>query len=271
MTRGFLYTAFGERYLQEARISARSVKRHHPDTLVCLVTDLHLEPDGEFDVIQPITPASDSEIFAPLDTGAYYRKIEQFGRSPFDLTVYLDSDTFVTAPLDGLFDLLLRFDLLVTLDGNAEVNYAFEQTDEPFTRIPKAFGCFNAGVLAYRKSPQTLDFFQQWSRNYQQHVQRHTVNDQPAFRLTLFESSLRYHILPVTFNWFSWIPYFIPSGGRIMIMHGRNPWLFQWASHLDAPTATVVGRSPLKHRAIVFAARVLHWLSRRRLLPKPRL
>ncbi len=43
----------------------------------------------------------------------------------------------------------------------------------------------------------------------------------------LFQSQVRYHVLPVTYNWFSWIPYFIPSGGRVMVMHGRNPWLFK--------------------------------------------
>ncbi len=270
MTSGFLYTAFGAKYAAEARVSARSLKAADPAAKTCLITDQEMAPDAEFDIVLPITSASGREAFAALDSGAYYRKIEQFARSPFDRTVYLDSDTFVCGPLGGLFDLLDRYDLLVTLDGNAEANYRFEQTEAPFTSIPKEFGCLNTGVLAFRKSEAAGRFFTRWSENHRQHVERHTVNDQPAFRLALWESDLRYHVLPVTFNWFSWIPYFIPSGGRVMVMHGRNPWLFRWARHLDAKTATIVGRVSWKHQLIFHAARVLHWLSRRGIISPPK-
>lgn len=270
-TRGFLYTAFGAKYIAEARISAKSVKQADPSAKICVVTDEPLKPDAEFDIILPITPPDAVEQFADLDTGAYYRKIEQFGRSPFDSTIYLDSDTYVTGSLKGLFDLLDHYDLLVTMDGNAEVNYRFEQTEAPFTSIPKEFGAFNCGVLCYRKNSKTRAFFERWRDNHLKYVQHHTVNDQPGFRLTLFETDVRYHVLPVVFNWFSWIPFFIPSGGRVTVMHGRNPWMFRWAKHLDAETAKIVGPVSLKHQAIYHAARILHWLSRKGIIPPPRL
>ncbi len=271
MTRGFLYTAFGAKYVEEARVSARSVKRADPTAKICVVTDQAMQPDAEFDVVLPITSASSNETYAALDSGAYYRKIEQFARSPFERTVYLDSDTFVTNPLTDLFELLEHYDLLVTPDGNAEVNYAFEQKEAPFTTIPKAFGAFNTGVFAFRKSEAALSFLQSWQQNHKTHVRKHTTNDQPAFRLSLYQSNVRYHVLPVTYNWFSWIPYFIPSGGRVMVMHGRNPWLFKWAREFDAPTATIVGRTSWKHQSMVLAARVLHWLSRKGILSRPKL
>ncbi len=268
-SRGFLYTAFGAKYVAEARISARSVKRADPDAKICVVTDQAMQPDAEFDIVLPITAAATNETYAALDSGAYYRKIEQFARSPFDRTIYLDSDTYVTAPLTEVFDLLERYDLLVTPDGNAEVNYRFEQTEAPFTSIPKAFGAFNTGVFAFRKSDAALGFLRRWQQNHEAHVRQHTTNDQPGFRLSLYQSDVRYHVLPVTYNWFAWIPYFIPSGGRVMVMHGRNPWLFRWAKHFDAPTATIVGRTSWKHQWMVRVARVLHWLSRRGLISKP--
>ncbi len=271
LSNGFLYTAFGEKYMAEARISARSVKRADPTAKICVVTDLDLLPGAEFDIVLPMTPPDAVENFALQDSGAYYRKIPQFLRSPFERTVYLDSDTFVTGPLGGLFDLLDRYDLLVAPDGNAEVNYRFEQTEVPFTSIPKEFGAFNAGVLAFRKNELTDHFFQQWQENYQRHVRPHTVNDQPALRLTLFQTDACYHVLPVTFNWISWIPYFIPSGGRVMVMHGRNPWLFRWAHHLDAETATIMGPVSLKHQLIYYVAKVLHWLSRKGIIKRPEL
>ena len=271
MTQGYLYTAFGERYVSEARISAASLKSVSKCAQVCLITDQPIAPGGEFDIVLPITSGASDEHYAKLDRGAYYRKIDQFVRSPFDQTIYLDSDTYISCPLEGLFTLLDRYELLVTLDGNAEVNYAFEQTVAPFSSIPKEFGCFNTGVLAYRKSPRTHAFFQQWSSHHQNLASQHTVNDQPAFRLTLFESDIRYHTLPVIFNWFSWIPFYIPSGGSVAIMHGRNPWLFRWAKHFKAPTSIIVGPISLKHQFIYYAARLLHWLSRRKIIRQPRL
>ena len=97
------------------------------------------------------------------------------------------------------------------------------------------------------------------------------MNDQPALRYTLFHSDIRYHVLPVTFNWFSWIPNYIPSGGKVTIMHGRNPWLFRWAHHFTAETSTIVGPFSLKLQFIYFFARFLHWLSRHKILPGPKL
>ena len=160
---------------------------------------------------------------------------------------------------------------LVTPDGNAEVNYAFEQQKEPFSSIPPAFGAFNTGVFAFRKSPASLEFLRLWQQNHETHVRQHTTNDQPAFRLSLFQSQVRYHVLPVTYNWFSWIPYFIPSGGRVMVMHGRNPWLFKRAREFDAPTATIVGSISWRHQWMLWSAKVLHWLSRRGIISRPEL
>lgn len=271
MTRGFLYTAFGDRYVAEARRSAASLRKAGNTEKICLITDAKVEPGAEFDIVLPITAASANESYAPHDSGAYYRKIGQFMRSPFDLTLYIDSDTFITQPLNGIFDLLERFDLMVTLDGNAEVNYRFEQIAPPFSDIPKEFGCFNTGVLAYRKSPATELFFQQWSDNYETLVKPHTVNDQPALRYTLYHSDLRYHVLPVIFNWFSWIPNYIPSGGSVAIMHGRNPWLFHWAKHFKGETSTIVGPFSLKLQGIYYLARILHWLTRHKLISGPKL
>ena len=269
-SRGFLYTAFGAAYVEEARVSARSVRQVNPEAKICIVTDEPVIAGEEFDMVLPITPPGEVETFARLDSGAYYRKIDQFARSPFDRTIYLDSDTYVTGSLAGLFDLLDRYEMLVTHDGNAEANYRFEQTETPFTSIPKEFGCINTGVLAYRNGGRAQAFFTRWKENHVLHVQHRTVNDQPAMRLTLFESDLRYHILPITYNWFSWIPCFIPSGGKVVVIHGRNRWLFKWAAGLEARTASVFGPMSWRHLRLYYAAKILNWLSRKGIIGKPR-
>jgi hypothetical protein len=270
MTRGFLYVSFGCKYVAEARLSAASVRASNPDARICMITDLALEPDNLFDIVLPITSPLGLEKYAPKDSGAYYRKIAQIGRTPFDRTIYLDSDTFVTGSLSEMFDLLEHYDILIAPDSSAEANFGFEQTEAPFATVPKAFGVFNTGVLAYRQSGPTMQMLQAWEKNHDSYARQHTTNDQPAFRLSLYESTVRYHVLPVTYNWLSWLPCFLPGGGRVMVMHGRNPWLFKWAGHFTTALPTVVGIPSLRLLAVVTAARTLYWLHRKGWLARPK-
>lgn len=263
MKEGFLYIAIGERFLDEARRSARSVKKASPSAAICIITDQEIAADEDFDVVMDAAPRQQArEIYKPHDRGPYYKKIYPLLNSPFEKTIFLDSDTWVVEPLDDLFKLLETFDLLVTPDPTP-YNYRFEKDEEPFSLIPAAFGVFNTGLIAYRKGEPATRFLEGWQRNYEDHVARFTVMDQPAFRLTLFESDIRFHVLPSCYNTISWVPFIIPSGGSVIMLHGRNPWLQRWAHHFKAPAVTAVGSLSLKPLLIYHFARVCYFVQRR--------
>jgi hypothetical protein len=263
---GILYIATGLPYLEEARASARSVKGLHPGMAIAVVTDQAIAPDELFDRVLPapsIPEAVGSEKYLARDRVAYYRKILPLLDSPFEKTVFLDSDTYVAAPLDDLFVLLDHFDLLVT-PAHVVYDYRFERDAAPFSAIPAAFGQFNTGLVAFRRGERTTAFLNRWKENYFQHTAQHTVNDQPAFRLTLFQGIASFHVLPTHYNIISWVPFVVPAGGKIVMLHGRNPWLQKWVARFAGGAApTLVGPTNWRSSFWYQLARVLNVLRRR--------
>lgn len=271
MTCGVIYVAIGAKYIREAEHSARSLKRVSPHVDIAVVTD---QADADTGLFRHIISADRSHdgtaTYAARDHGNYFHKIGLMALTPFDRTIFLDTDTYVARPIDGLFSLLEHYDLLATPGSNAECDFEFERRDPPFNSVPKEFGDYNTGFLAYRSNEGVKKFFQDWQDNFNTHVRHLTSNDQPAFRLTLFQSSLRHHTLMPHFNWVSWIPNFIPSGGGIVVLHGRNWWLHKWVRKLDADAPTMVGPISLRHQAVYYTAKVLYWLHRRGLIARPK-
>ncbi|MGV3663495.1 MAG: hypothetical protein ACO1TE_25210 [Prosthecobacter sp.] len=247
------------------------MKRVSPGVKTAIVTDQSVVNRDVFDqVISHRGDEGEAAAFAQKDRGNYFHKISLMALSPFERTIFLDTDTYVARPLEGLFALLDRYDMLVTPSSNAEVDFEFERTHAPFSSIPKELGDFNTGVLAYRWSDAMRQFFQDWAANFDTHGRHLTSNDQPAFRLTLFQSSLRYHTLAPIYNWVSWIPNFIPSGGGVVVLHGRNPWLQKWVRRLDADVPTIVGSTSWRHQMVHFGSRLLYWLQRKGLIKAPK-
>src|SRR4051794_20716247 len=101
MKEGFLYVAFGQRYLQEAEISARSLKRF-TRLPVCLVTDNEKYKSEYFD-----------QIIIEKTRTDFVSKMIGMQKTPFEKTIFLDTDTFVCASIDKLFKGLDLFDMLL--------------------------------------------------------------------------------------------------------------------------------------------------------------
>jgi hypothetical protein len=260
---GVLYVATGASYLAEARRSAQSVKSLHPELPVCVVTDQGIGPDAQFDIVLPVAnlPPTADEHFLARDRVAYYRKIQPLLESPFERTIFLDSDTWVAVPLDDLYQLLDQFEILVT-PAHVVYDYKFERDEAPFSAIPAAFGYFNTGLLAFRKCPAVERFLQLWIENYRQHTAQFTVNDQPAFRLTLFQDVVKFHVLPAHYNIVSWVPFIVPAGGKIVMLHGRNRWLQKWVNVFKGGAGPmIVGGVSFRAVMAYQLARILHKFS----------
>ena len=244
--RGVLYIALGNPYLEEARKSAASIKASNPGLAIAVITDA--SPDeaasfGEFDRIIPAEKPADcgKERYLARDRAAYFQKILPLLLSPFEKTLFLDTDTWVEGSLDPVFTLLDRFDLLVTPCFITH-DYRFEREAEPFRSVPEAFGYFNTGFFAFRRGAPTETFIRTWQRLYETEVAQYTVNDQPALRLALYhEQKATFHVLPAHYNTISWAPFVVPGGGKIVMLHGRNPWLQRWAKHFRSGKPAIVG------------------------------
>jgi hypothetical protein len=201
---GFVYVATGKAYLPEAFRSAESLRRHHPDAPICLITDHPPEDRGPFTEIREPEGAVRH---TPIDKVLAYE-------APYDRVIFLDTDTFVLDDLTPVFRMLERFDLALLQDVNRGWNYELPD-------VPVSFSEFNTGVMAFRKSAAMADFFAAWSREYDEMRNEYGfVTDQPSFRRTLFHSDLRVAPLPSEFHFLGDMPNC--TLWNVRLIHGRG-------------------------------------------------
>ena len=153
--RGIVYVATKQdRYLEEAFLSANSVKERYPDLAITLFTDLPghaLCATGCFDRVEPIEGVKG---FASAWAEGQLNRLYQLPRTPYAHTLHLDTDTRVlTEDVPWLFDLLDQIDVAMVETT----------TDDSYSR--KLFGrpMFNAGFLLYRRNDRVWGFLEEWA------------------------------------------------------------------------------------------------------------
>lgn len=182
---GAIYIAFGEIHIRQALHSARSLKTHC-SIPVTLFSDAHVE--SEFiDQVEVIDP------------GHKRAKIDYIDRSPYEWTVYLDSDTEVVMDLREDFSVLERFDIACVQDLSRKSS-RWSKVITDYSNIPYAFPEYNGGVIFFRNTKTVQEFFDSWRRTFYQYAELSKGQDQPSFRIALWNSQLRIHALPSEYN-----------------------------------------------------------------------
>jgi hypothetical protein len=198
---GALYAAIGaEEYTQEAERSAASLRSVSPSVAIALATDSEAAPPV-FDQLVPIE-----------ERDGFRAKIVALRRSPFERTIFLDSDTRVVGELSPLFELLERFDVAAAHAPN-RVTLALDG-------IPESFPELNTGVIALRRSEATDALLDRWLAEYDRLLpSRPASMDQPSFRRALYGSDARLAVLPSEFNMrFAMAGY---HNHAVRVLHGR--------------------------------------------------
>lgn len=208
-TPGILFAATGERFQKEAVLAARSVRQAMPGIPIILFTDDSqlLDPDSR--------PAFDSVETLDQVTHNFQDKITALLNSPFDRTLFLDSDTFVVEDCSELFDLLDYFDFAAAqdpwrIDANADDSQ-------------HAFPEYNSGVLAIKKSEAMTQLLKDWlARHRQMRAAHPLVGDQLSLRAAIYKTSLRVHALPPEYNFRTFCVNVAGANARVKILHGRD-------------------------------------------------
>ena len=140
---GILYAAVGPKFVDEAIASAASSLRYNavPHALLCDVAPN--EPPAGL-VIRPLGAG----------TNPFIDKIRAMIATPFERTLFIDTDTHVCGPLGELFDLMPRFDLAACAVAG------YTKRDDPVGL--DAFHDFNTGVIAYQRSARMDAFLHDW-------------------------------------------------------------------------------------------------------------
>lgn len=200
--RGFVLVGTGERYIREIKLLITNIRKYYPKFPIAIFTDTPVSYDG---VINQIIPDP---------TYSFWDKIRYMYKAPFDECVFLDTDIYLTGPVDELFMMLEHFDLIAP---HAPI-------DENRSGLPDSFAELNTGVIGFKKSLKMQTFFQKWDEIYGIDIRTDKSGfippDQPSFRETLYFSSLSFCMLPHEYNCMLDYPTFL--SGEVRILHGRK-------------------------------------------------
>ncbi|MFW6368713.1 MAG: hypothetical protein ACOCZ9_03145, partial [Spirochaetota bacterium] len=128
-------------YLDAAIASARSVAKHMPSVGIHLFTDR--AGLARVDTLEKHPFSS----LAEVDRPHYRSKVEYLAKTPFERTLYLDSDTRVLTDISEIFALAERFDVAL---AHAHRRNARKTTQQWREEIPPSFPQYNCGVMFYR-------------------------------------------------------------------------------------------------------------------------
>lgn len=185
---GFLYIVTGDGYVKECLFSIQSLRMVNSER-VCVFA-----PEKYRSMIEP-----KCDLFFPMDSKIKRPKVEFISQSPFEKTVYLDSDTYVDQNISDLFVLLDKYDFAGAFcNSRARENYG--KVIRKYGEIPYPFSEINTGVMAFKSSPAVRALFDSWKKYYYEFLPKTSGWDQPSFRVALWESDAKICHLPPEYN-----------------------------------------------------------------------
>lgn len=204
---GILYIASGRKYHNEAVNAIKRTKKIMPSVPIALCTDWK----GE-------NKCKEIDYYIELENPSYTfgDKVNNYYNSPFDKTIFLDTDTYIIDSIEVLFEMLDRFDVLAS--------HAPIEEDE-IIMLPEAFAEMNSGVIAYKKNKRTEKMFEMYKSNYEECYQYYTTKyndvppDQPSFRYAVYHTDVKFCFLPHEYNCMVDFPCFLSN--IVHIIHGH--------------------------------------------------
>lgn len=186
MDKGFLYVANNLKFVEEARISVKSLRRFNTEAVALICTpDLYQkELELEFDKIITV-PALEGQL--------YLAKIIGLQHTPFEKTIFLDGDTFVTDTISELYELLELVDFATTIEHKIHTS---KRKDIAFRGF---FPEFNTGVIVFKNNAIMQKIFRDWL-DYCMSISLRA--DMPGLREAVIKNfrDVHFSILPDCYN-----------------------------------------------------------------------
>lgn len=201
MNYGFMFVATGEKYRLELQQSIAQLRRIMPDISIAVASECSKDVDCDnfIHIEQPMYNFGD--------------KVLNMRYTPFERTIFLDTDTYVIEPIDDLFELLNIVDVAAPM----------APIDEHIVGIPDSFSEFNTGILAYRFNRNTELLFQNWFDLFSYQL-RHSQDgdippDQLSFRECVYLSDIKFGHLSSEYNCMLDYPILVKDKVRVLHAH----------------------------------------------------
>lgn len=177
MSAGILFVAYGdERYLIEARASIEHIEKIWPQVEIKLITGEKTHP-------------------------TFLGKIQGIRETPFDRTLFLDTDCWLVEPVPELFEVLNKFDLAVSLCDWRHL-YPID--------VPDCFTLVSNSQFAYLNNDRIQNFLDDWERRFlkdharlrgRSHPDLPWFHDLPSWTEALYHSDVRFAVSGQEYFW----------------------------------------------------------------------
>ena len=175
--KGIIYCATGKKvFFNEVKVSVKYLREFNKEINVTIFTDKKDFIKNDMDLFDSVYEITSPEY-------SFGDKIFAIKNTPYQKTIFLDTDTIVNDDITELYCILDIYDVAATNTPFKNSNYS------PFY--------FNTGVFAYNLNSKTRKFFELWDKEY--HKGKYH-SDQPTFRNALYTTSIFIFTLPPEYN-----------------------------------------------------------------------
>ena len=183
--RGALYIVFGDNFIKEMLYSVESLKKYNPDLHVTVFSNKEIN-------------SSLIDNVRVIDVKHMRPKIDYIHETPYEETIFLDTDTIINHSLNDAFDILNKYDIALAHDL-ARKRKKFNNVIPEYEAIPYSFSEINTGVIVFKNNDNIKKLFENW-RHYFYKYYNVVPWDQPSFRISIWNCDAKLYIFPVEYN-----------------------------------------------------------------------
>jgi hypothetical protein len=248
-----VYLAFGDFFLAQALLSAKSLRFHNPYLDVLIVTNKRLTSS----FVEKWS--SHSIHFYYIDdkdenNRLYKTAICNFVES--EKVIYLDTDTLIVGSLELAFTMLDYWDIALRLQEGRQkhrhlANAKILSSSIEIHSLPH----WNAGVVCFRNSTKVNNFFKHWNQLY---IDYDLGFDQVPLVEALFTSDVR--VLTLDAKW---------NCGFRQLRDGAKPLIIHYHSmfdHVISYQLLVIAKEMVDHGILSSSDTIQHYLRRKNLM-----
>jgi len=187
--KGVIYVAANNPWVKEAVYSARHVKRYCKELPITLFSNKPVELKYIDNFIKISNNLNERQF-----------KFNYLWKSPYEYSLYLDSDTQIMCDISEDFKILSKSDIALCHCVN-RVSKEVNELVKEYPEIPYSFCEFNSGVMFFKKTERFEKFTKLWQELYYRYKKEFKItNDQYSLRVALWNSDLKIYTLPIEYN-----------------------------------------------------------------------
>ena len=191
MEKGIIYIVYSaqnnDKFYKETIHSINTLKKTNPNLPVTVFTDKKLDCN-----------LIDNTVIIPKNEVELRIKHKYLLKSPYEKTLYLDTDTHVNYDINEMFDILDKYEIALVHDF-ARKRSKYSNMMPEYKKIPYAFSEFNCGIFLYKKCPNVEKCIKLWEHYFNKYKSQ-CPYDQPSGRIAFWESGINIHTLPLEYN-----------------------------------------------------------------------